>query len=295
MQRFTVFKRFLHAANIAGRKMTSLFVLVGSTNKVKIDAAAAAFTAAFPSHTFHFEGLSVPSGVSDQPMGDEETRLGSCNRAVNAAKAYVGAGKPIFAVGLEGGCAEETVALPPSAASAVPARESALVCFAWMSVLHVPSGRWGYGKSGTFALPPAVASLVRSGVELGVADDRVFGRTNSKQQDGAVGLLTHGLHTRTDYYIQAMTMALIPFISRQHYFGEGDGTAAATTAAAAEAAAAGVGDGTAPAAGASVGAAAPTAVATAAGDASATVSSGAAASGSVAAARPLWALEGLDF
>lgn len=272
----------------------SILVVVGSTNKVKIDAAAAAFTAAFPSHTFRFEGLSVPSGVSDQPMGDEETRLGSCNRAVNAAKGYAGAGSPIFAVGLEGGCGEETVSLP-SARSADVARESALVCFAWMSVLHVPSGRWGYGKSGTFALPPAVAALVRGGVELGIADDRVFGRTNSKQKDGAVGLLTHGLHTRTDYYVQAMTMALIPFISRQHYCGGGGGEGSGVSASGEGSAASSTPTAAPSAAGSTTGVAAAAACTSTGGGGAAASASVVGGGGDGDASRPVWALEGLDF
>jgi inosine/xanthosine triphosphatase len=65
-----------------------------------------------------------------------------------------------------------------------------------------------------------VARLVRSGVELGVADDRVFGRSNSKQQDGAVGLLTRGIVTRTDYYEHALLLALVPFGLSELYSSE---------------------------------------------------------------------------
>jgi non-canonical (house-cleaning) NTP pyrophosphatase len=39
--------------------------------------------------------------------------------------------------------------------------------------------------------------LVESGKELGDADDIVFGKSNSKQQNGAVGILTHDIITRT--------------------------------------------------------------------------------------------------
>lgn len=38
---------------------------------------------------------------------------------------------------------------------------------------------------------------VAGGMELGEADDHVFERSNSKQEDGAVGLLTKGLIDRT--------------------------------------------------------------------------------------------------
>jgi non-canonical (house-cleaning) NTP pyrophosphatase len=60
-------------------------------------------------------------------------------------------------------------------------------------------------------LPLEVANLVRSGVELGIADDQVFGRSNSKQSNGAVGLLTADLINRQQYYEHAVVLALIPF------------------------------------------------------------------------------------
>ena len=51
-------------------------------------------------------------------------------------------------------------------------------------------------------------------MELGHADDEVFGRDNSKQQNGAIGLLTDDLVDREAYYIHAVIMALVPFKNR---------------------------------------------------------------------------------
>jgi non-canonical (house-cleaning) NTP pyrophosphatase len=81
----------------------------------------------------------------------------------------------------------------------------------------VAERRWGFARTASFTLPRAVATLVLAGVELGVADDTVFGRSNSKQSDGAVGLLTRGRIDRTAYYTHALTLALVPFISAAHY------------------------------------------------------------------------------
>ena len=63
------------------------------------------------------------------------------------------------------------------------------------------------------ALAPEVACLVRSGMELGDAVDRLFGRSNSKTAEGAVGLLTRGRIDRTAYYEQPVLLALAPFLS----------------------------------------------------------------------------------
>ncbi len=50
------------------------------------------------------------------------------------------------------------------------------------------------------------------GIELGVADDQVFGRVDSKREGGSVGLLSGGLIDRTAYYEHAMILALVPFM-----------------------------------------------------------------------------------
>jgi non-canonical (house-cleaning) NTP pyrophosphatase len=70
-----------------------------------------------------------------------------------------------------------------------------------------------------FYLPDEVAALVRGGMELGHADDVVFGRSNSKQEDGSVGLLTGGVINRETYYAHAVVLALIPFRNTGMGFG----------------------------------------------------------------------------
>jgi non-canonical (house-cleaning) NTP pyrophosphatase len=46
----------------------------------------------------------------------------------------------------------------------------------------------------------------------------VFGRSNSKQQNGSVGILTHDVIDRTAYYVHAVILALIPFVNLQLTF-----------------------------------------------------------------------------
>ena len=72
-------------------------------------------------------------------------------------------------------------------------------------------GRKGKARTGTYYLSDEMAKLVRGGMELGQADDVVFGQTNSKQRNGSVGLLTDDVIDRTAYYAQAVILALIPF------------------------------------------------------------------------------------
>ena len=62
-----------------------------------------------------------------------------------------------------------------------------------------------------------VVDLINQGKELGEADDIVFGHSNSKQKNGAVGILTGNLIDRTQFYVEAMILALIPFLNKEIY------------------------------------------------------------------------------
>ena len=83
-------------------------------------------------------------------------------------------------------------------------------CFARVHIID-SDGREGLGQTGVFYLPREVAELVRAGMELGHADDQVFGRDNSKQANGAIGILTDDAVDREAYYVHAVIMALGAF------------------------------------------------------------------------------------
>jgi non-canonical (house-cleaning) NTP pyrophosphatase len=59
--------------------------------------------------------------------------------------------------------------------------------------------------------------LVRQGKELGEANDIVFERSNSKQNDGAIGLLTGNVIDRTKLYEHGVIMALVAFKNPEIY------------------------------------------------------------------------------
>jgi inosine/xanthosine triphosphatase len=168
-------------------------VIVGSTNPVKIQAARQGFEQMFPEVTWEVTGVSVASGVSDQPMGDDETLRGALNRAEAVRQAHPEAD---YTVGIEGGCGDEP--------------DGSMTVFAWI-VVESKHGKIGRSKTGLAYLPDEVAVLIRAGLELGDADDKVFGRSNSKQQNGSIGLLTGDVVQRDLYYTQSVIMALIPF------------------------------------------------------------------------------------
>ena len=169
-------------------------IVVASRNPVKIDAVRQAFSIQFLSTTFNLIPIDVDSGVKHQPESDQETRQGARNRVEEARRARPDAD---YWVGLEGG---------------VESIDDQLMAFAWMVVLG-KNNKVGEARSVTLPLPPAVKKLIDNGVELGEANDQVFGTTNSKQQGGAFGLLTDGRYTREFIYSQTLIFALIPFVS----------------------------------------------------------------------------------
>ncbi len=170
--------------------MTIRTVAVGSANPVKVAAAAAVIRAYFPAA--EVTPQPVPSGVPDQPFGDEQTIAGArarAHRAREAADADLG-------VGLEGGV--------------VDGPDGMRTC-AWCVVVH-RDGREGVGGSLAMPLPDAVAAMIRDGEELGYAMDKFANARGTKHGKGAVGILTAGKIDRQGAYEVLVTYAMGPFV-----------------------------------------------------------------------------------
>ena len=112
------------------------------------------------------EGIAAASRVPDQPMGDAQTIEGATNRA-RSARATLDAD---LGVGIEGGVVETPTGMRTCAWAVVATRDGAA---------HT-------GGSLSMPLPDAVAALIRDGVELGHAIDRLVGTSNIKHGAGAV-------------------------------------------------------------------------------------------------------------
>lgn len=166
-------------------------VAVGSANPVKGAAVRAVVTRVAPAVAI--ETISVPSGVPDQPFGDDETIQGALERA-RASRAKLDAD---FGVGLEGGVVE----MP----------DGSMRTCAWAAVVS-RSGRHGVGGSLAMPLPDSVAELIRGGMELGHAMDELTRQKNTKHGAGAVGILTDGLVDRQGAYEVLVAYALAPFL-----------------------------------------------------------------------------------
>lgn len=172
-------------------------IAIASKNPVKIQATLNGFQRMFPSESYQVETVSVSSGVSEQPFSSQETLRGALNRAKGAALAQPEAD---YWVGIEGGVEDYGVEM---------------AAFAWIVVQS--KTLCGKGRTGSFFLPRQVVELVRAGHELGNADDLVFQKSNSKQKNGAIGILTGDVIDRTSLYEQAVILALVPFKNPELY------------------------------------------------------------------------------
>ncbi len=179
-------------------------IVLASKNPVKAQATLKGFQRMFPGEKFEIHTTHVSPGVRSQPLSSAETLQGALNRARAARQSVETAD---YWVGIEGGVEESNGEMAAGEMAA----------FAWVAVITDKLD--GKGRTGTFYLPPAVAHLIRQGMELGEADDIVFGQSNSKQKNGAVGLLTGDVIDRTTLYEQAVILALVPFKNADLYAG----------------------------------------------------------------------------
>lgn len=172
-------------------------IAVASNNPVKQQAVTKAFGRVL-GQAVTCTGFEVDSGVGDQPHGEEATLRGALNRTQAVRELEPNAD---YWVGIEGGVVDSGFEME---------------CIAWVVVID-QTGQVGKARSASFFLPPAMAELIRQGVSQGEADDRVFGRSNSGRTNGTIGQLTKNHIQRSEYYTDAVILALIPFLNPEHY------------------------------------------------------------------------------
>lgn len=168
-----------------------MIVAVGSTNQTKIDPVKEIF-----SH--HFKdvdvvGVSVSSGVREQPLHDDEMFQGALNRAREALKAVKDAQ---YGVGIEGGLHQYSYGW----------FERSLV------VIVNKKGEVGIGSSGGLALPTSVIERIEKGETLEQAIDALFGTKKIGSGIGMFGIMTKGVVTRSEGVKHGVAFALARFL-----------------------------------------------------------------------------------
>ena len=162
-------------------------IVVSSKNPVKIDAVKEAFKEYFKD----VEIGSIEAGLFAQPF-DKQIVEGAKARAREGLKM-----DPDYAVGLEGGIIK-MYGVPYVTAFCSIIDRNGVEHGAWSHFLELP--------------PEIVDKVKREGKELGHVMDELHGRTNIKQQEGAVGIMTKGRISRKDSLKEAVILALARFL-----------------------------------------------------------------------------------
>ena len=141
--------------------------------------------------------MHAPSGVPDQPLTSEDTRIGAENR-VKYIQAQDENSEADFYVAMEGGV--DLFSYGPAT-------------FAYLAIAN--HEKLSIGRTAILPLPSLVYEALVAGEELGDVMDRLFKTENIKQKGGAIGLLTQGQATRESVYTQGILLALAPFLNEE--------------------------------------------------------------------------------
>ena len=172
-------------------------IFLGSQNPVKINAVTQAASETWPTVQVH--GVDVPSGVSDQPRTDEETRVGAENRAQSALEDGLqslpdGADDAeVLGVGLEGGV--------------FTAEDGSLWNTVWAAVTDA-QGNLFVANGERFELVDPLAAAIKSGKEMGPALSHMSGVSEVNKKQGMIGVVTNGFSDRTEVYASLAKLAL---------------------------------------------------------------------------------------
>jgi len=167
-----------------------IIIAVGSTNPSKLTVAKQAFQKVFPENTINIVPVKAPSKVSDQPRSLKEVRTGALNRLE-----YVIENTPSdYCIAMEGGIIDSNKHMKQ---------------FAYI-VACDPLKRDFIARMSTIKLrvPEPIAELVRNGMEMGPAADKIFGTKNCKEDGGMLKLITNGALSREEIYLHAAILAI---------------------------------------------------------------------------------------
>lgn len=193
-----------------------MLVGIGSKNRAKIGACKKAFNslqsrfkAELP-QPIQFKSLSTKTTVPEMPLLTEDLMKGSLQRALFVYEELRELNlSPQFSIGLEGGVfrASNNGDQPHSFLQ---------------NWVYVFDGKHGYfGCSPGLTLPEAISKpLFEEGKELAEVIDQVSGQDDTRSKNGAFGILTRDLLTRSKSFETAIINAMVPFLNKTYYQAE---------------------------------------------------------------------------
>lgn len=159
-------------------------IIVGTTNQAKLKAVETVCLPYFDA--VHIQAISGQSGISAQPIGNEETRLGAVNRALEA----ISHGEGTIGLGLEGGV--------------MYVGDTMYLCN-W-GAMALPNGRVLTAAGAQIPLPDRLKKEIEQGEELGPLMEAYVNQQGIRQKEGAMGILTDGLISRSKLFEHVMEL-----------------------------------------------------------------------------------------
>jgi len=185
-------------------------IMVGSTRRPKLAAVQDAISDFGPllarGSEFEVIGTEVESGVGHTPANRSELMQGARQRAEALIRLAREKSEPAhYFVGLEGGLD-----------SIEEQGQRRVFLESWA---YVTDGRYGhFGRSGAVEIPDTLArEVLEKGIELSVAIDRFAGAVGIRDNQGAWGVLSNGLVSRTEAFRIAVIAAFAPFYNSKMY------------------------------------------------------------------------------
>jgi non-canonical (house-cleaning) NTP pyrophosphatase len=198
-----------------------MIIRIGTNNKVKVEAVRETILDYPDLANADVEGIHIPSGVSEQPWGMEETVQGALNRAVGAydtPETDLGIGIESGTMNTPLGWLNFTAAVICESSTASQIEPHRRINELWE---RAPANGVHFGHSTGFPLPPRITQyIIENKVDL---DEAVYRCGFSdvpnigKVQGGFLGLLTRGRISRKLYSQQALQMALISYENKDMF------------------------------------------------------------------------------
>ena len=186
---------------------------IGSTNKAKINACRLAFDDLGKKFLFYgreieFLFLETETSVPDMPLLKTDLLKGARERALFVFKYFdENKNKLDYTLGLEGGVYKDII-------------DSELSDQAFLQswVYSYDGTRGYYGSSPALSLPRSIAhALFNDKIELSVVIDELSGQNDVRSNEGAFGILTRDLITRSTSFYLAVINAMVPFLHKEYY------------------------------------------------------------------------------
>ena len=169
-------------------------VLIGTNNKGKVEGAKQAFEKFYDD--VEIVGVSVSSGVGDEPVNDEIYE-GARNRVNNLVKyAEENNIDSDFYIGIESGITNKL----------------GKWCIIQIAVIRDKNGYESFGTGPAFPVPNKYVDEIIN-KDLGIVMDKILKGNGLKNEKGGIAHLTRDVITRYDLTREAFIMALTEFIN----------------------------------------------------------------------------------